>query len=413
MSAMKWCGSLPGRMTNHNVSAMTPSNTSLPELSADEQAHAARVQKHVADRIAAAGGWISFADYMALALYAPGLGYYSVGTHKLGAGGDFITAPELTPLFSRCLARQVADVLQTTGGDVLELGAGSGAMAADLLLELEQQQRLPARYLILEVSADLRARQRACLAERVPHLLPCITWLDELPAQFVGCLLANEVLDALPVHRFVMQQGEMRELGVAQQDNQFVWQTRPASTALQAQLEPMLAELAEPLPDGYVGEVNLQLPDWIHSLATAMQRGAMIFIDYGHARRQYYDAARTRGTLNCFHRHRQHDDPFVNPGLQDITAWVDFTALAEAGVAAQLTLCGYTTQTWFLLGCGLEQLLTNMHELPDQQRWQVSQQVQKLTMPHQMGETFKVMAFTKECELPWRGFALRDLRERL
>jgi SAM-dependent MidA family methyltransferase len=388
-------------------------NAVLPPLSATEQAHHQKLLAHVLDQIRRAGGWLDFAEFMSLALYAPGLGYYSAGAHKLGAGGDFTTAPEISSLFSRCVALQVAQVLRETNGDVLELGAGTGVMAADMLLELEQQRCLPERYLILEVSADLRARQQQLLSARVPHLVERVGWPDALPDSCVGVVLANEVLDALPVSRFVMQGGAPQALGVSAHDAALMWQTRPASVALTDAVRAIEQGRGAPLPENYCSEINLQLPAWIKSVADALTRGVMLFIDYGHAQAQYYSDERSNGTLGCFFKQRLHDNPLINLGVQDITAWVDFTRVAEAGMAAGLELRGFATQAHFLFGCGLQHLLHDLSEQSDAARWRISQQVQKLTLPSEMGENFKAMAFAKDCDVDLSGFSFRDLRDRL
>jgi SAM-dependent MidA family methyltransferase len=388
-------------------------NAALPRLNANEQAHHQRLLTHVLQQIELAGGWLDFADFMSLALYAPGLGYYSAGAHKLGEGGDFTTAPEISPLFSRCVALQAMQVLREIRGDVLELGAGTGAMAADILLELERQQCLPERYLILEVSADLRARQQQLLAARVPHLFERVCWLDALPTSFVGVLLANEVLDALPVARFVMHSGEPQALGVSAHQSKLVWQTRPASAPLIDAVRAIELQRGSVLPERYCSEINLQLPALLKGVANAFTRGVMLFIDYGHAQAQYYSNERNTGTLSCFFKQRLHDDPLIHLGVQDITAWVDFTRVAEAGLAAGLELRGFATQAHFLLGAGLQQLLNDLNEQHDDARWRISQQVQKLTLPNEMGESFKALAFARDCDIQLNGFAFRDLRDRL
>jgi SAM-dependent MidA family methyltransferase len=388
------------------------------QLSAAERAHSERLLQLIRAEIDAAGGWLDFHSFMALALYAPGLGYYSAGAHKLGAGGDFTTAPEISPLFSRCVAHQCAQVLQHLGhdpscGSVLELGAGSGVMAVDMLREFERLQCLPERYYILEVSADLRARQQALLQRELPQLMQRIAWLDVLPRDFVGVMVANEVLDALPVQRFCIHAGHVQAMGVTDTAAGLSWQSRPASAQLQQAVRAIEAEWQLTLPEGYCSEVNLQLSAWINSLADSLKQGVLLCIDYGYPQQQYYDLGRTQGTLSCFFRQHLHTEPLLNVGLQDITAWVDFTAVATAGIAAQLELGGYTTQAHFLLGCGLDHLLGDLAEQPDALRWQLSQQVQRLTMPNEMGENFKAMAFHKACDIELRGFALRDLRDRL
>jgi SAM-dependent MidA family methyltransferase len=384
------------------------------QLTTEEQAHSERLLALIRAEIERAGGWIDFHTFMTLALYAPGLGYYSAGTHKLGRGGDFTTAPEISSLFSRCVARQCAQVLQQLHrGSVLELGAGSGAMARDVLRELQQLHSLPERYYILEVSGDLRARQQALLREALPDFYERVQWLDHLPRDFVGVIVANEVLDALPVQRFAIEPDGPRSLGVSITSQGLAWQTQPATPELLTAVQAIQRELSEPLSSGYCSEINLQLPAWMNSLAETLRSGMMLFIDYGWPQRQYYSSERTRGTLSCFFRQRMHDDPLINVGLQDITAWVDFTALAEAGVNAGLELKGFATQAHFLFGAGLQELLADMSEQDDAMRWQLSQQVQKLTLPGEMGESFKAMAFAKDCDIELAGFSFRDLRDRL
>jgi SAM-dependent MidA family methyltransferase len=299
------------------------------------------------------------------------------------------------------------------GGDVLELGAGSGAMAATLLAELERLGRLPDRYRILDVSADLRERQRTTLAGAVPHLLERVVWLDTLPEPFDGVTVANEVLDALPVERFVIHGGEVDALGVAWQFGRFEAAAARAGAPLARRVRAIEAELGAPLPEGYVSEVNLGLESWLASVAAVQRRGVLFFIDYGLPRREYYAAERNDGTLLCHFRHRFHDDPFTRLGLQDITAWVDFTAAAEAAQAAGLEVAGYTTQAHFLIGCGIDEYVANVADLDVVERVNLSRQVMVLTLPGEMGERFKVIAFARDYDGPLRGFAARDLRHTL
>jgi SAM-dependent MidA family methyltransferase len=390
----------------------------MPELTADEAAHSERLVACIATAIARADGWLSFAEFMRLALYEPGLGYYSAGARKFGAAGDFVTAPEVAPVFSRCLAVQCADVLRELGPDaeVLELGAGSGAMACDLLLELERRHALPARYSILDVSADLRERQRAALAAAAPHLLERVRWLDRLPAEpFDGLIVANEVLDALVVERFVVRGARVMALGVAHDaaSGGLRFVERPAGSRLEQAVRRLEAELGRPLPDGYVSEINLGLDAWLESLGASVRRGVLLFIDYGLPRREYYAAERSRGTLLCHFRHRFHEDALARIGLQDITAWVDFTAVAEAAQAAGLDVAGYTTQAHFLIGCGLEEFVAHVGDLDLVERVNLSRQVMVLTLPGEMGERFKVIALAKRYDAPLRGFGVRDLRHTL
>ena len=400
----------------HNVTMHFDSPT-LPPLTADEQLHSDQLCAVIRAEIVQNGNWIGFDRYMELALYAPGLGYYNAGAHKLGAGGDFTTAAEISPLFSQCMANQCIEVLTSlNGGGVLELGAGSGIMAAEMLLHMESMAALPSQYFILEVSADLQQRQRELLRARVPHLINRIKWLTQLPQSFVGIMVANEVLDALPIKRFSFVNGQVHELGVSVTDSRLIWQTRPLSASINTLIDDIAAEGGISFNDGYASEINQLLPSWIKALSDCMSRGVMLFVDYGLPRRQYYSVDRSSGTLNCFYKHRQHDNPFVNAGIQDITAWVDFTALAEAGTNADLQLSGYSTQAHFLIGAGIEALLRdlmNRDGISDKQRWHLSQQVQKLMLPDGMGEAFKAMAFNKNCDVQLSGFAFRDLRHLL
>ena len=361
------------------------------------------------------GGAISFDEYMKLALYEPGLGYYSAGSRKFGSEGDFVTAPELSPIFSQCLARQCEQVLNELGtGNILELGAGTGAMARDILLELEKQNSLPDKYLILEVSADLKQRQQDNLKETIPHLLDRVTWLDTLPVEGVsGVVLANEVLDALPVKRFKKTSTGFKEMKVGLGDNQFIWVGSDAEDKLLKSLEGLENDLAAPFPENYISEINTQLEQWLSGLEKVLYRGVMIFIDYGYSTAEYYHPERMDGSLLCHYRHRVHADPFYNPGLQDITSSANFTAVAESADAVGLHVSGYTNQTYFLFGCGLEELLADMNQLDIKAQTKIAQQVRILTMPEEMGERFKVMALTKKYDNALKGFALMDQRVRL
>ena len=389
----------------------------LPELTPDEAAHSAALVEHIRAAIRKAGGWIDFAQFMQLALYAPGLGYYSAGARKFGAAGDFITAPEVAPVFSRCLAVQCAEVLQhlgTSDARILELGAGSGVMAAGLLAELERQGALPAEYLILDLSADLRERQQATIAQAVPHLLDRVHWLDGLPDEpFTGLIIANEVLDALSVQRFAIRQGEVNALGVSDEFGQFVLAEVRGGERLVAAVRQIERDAGVTLPDGYESELCLGLAQWLAGIGASLARGVMLFVDYGLPRREYYSLERTRGTLLCHFRHRFHDDALARVGLQDITAWVDFTAVAEAATAAGFEVAGYTTQAHFLIGAGLGDFVANVEGLDLVHRLNLSRQAMVLTLPGEMGERFKVIALSRDYDAPLRGFATRDLRHTL
>jgi SAM-dependent MidA family methyltransferase len=354
---------------------------------------------------------------MQLALYTPGLGYYSAGARKFGAAGDFITAPEVAPVFSRCLATQCAELLGTLGTDearILELGAGSGVMAAELLAELERQDRLPAEYLILDLSADLRERQRETLQQAVPQLLDRVRWLDELPdASFVGMIIANEVLDALTVQRFAIRDGGVNALGVSVEFGQLVLAEVRGGERLVDAVRQIERDAGVKLPDDYESEVCLGLAQWLGAIGASLERGVMLFVDYGLPRREYYSLERTRGTLLCHFRHRFHEDALTRVGLQDITAWVDFTAVAEAAQAAGFDVLGYTTQAHFLIGAGLGEFVANVEGLDLVQRLNLSRQAMVLTLPGEMGERFKVIALGRGYDAPLRGFATRDLRHSL
>jgi SAM-dependent MidA family methyltransferase len=360
------------------------------------------------EEMAAAGGAIAFDRFMELALYAPGLGYYVAGTHKFGEHGDFVTAPELGSLFARCLARPCQSLLTGLGGgDILEAGAGSGVLAADLLLELESLGRLPERYLILELGAELRARQNETIKRRVPHLFDRVHWLVDLPGDFRGMVLANEVLDSMPVTRFKVTQNGINELYVAWENEGFAWREKPADESVRTRIEAL------GLPAGYTSEINLRAEAWVRSVADSLKQGVMLLIDYGFPRAEFYHPQRAQGTLMCHYRHQAHDDPLRLAGLQDITAHVDFSAVAEAGVDAGLTLLGYTSQAAFLLDCGLERIMTASD--PDDVRVHLAltQQIKKLTLPHEMGELFKVLALGRGVREPLPGFTLQDRRGRL
>jgi SAM-dependent MidA family methyltransferase len=382
----------------------------LPPLSPDEERHSSAATALVRDRLVAAGGWMSFAQFMELALYAPGLGYYSAGSVKLGAGGDFVTAPEVSDLFSRCVARQCADVLAETGGEILELGAGTGRMAVTILQSLAKIGVLPTRYAILEVSADLSDRQLARVQQLPPKLRERVVWLDHLPETPIrGVMLANEVLDALPFQRFVVREGCAHELGVGLgAADALAWQEAAGDFAA---VTSMLRELPDPLPDTYTSELCLRVEPWISSVGQCLDQGALLLFDYGLPRAHYYHPQRTDGTLRCYFKQRAHDNPFVNIGVQDITAWVDFTRVAEAALAAGLEVTGFATQAAFLLGTGIEAMTAEATDVATRAR--LAGEARRLLLPGEMGESFKVMALCRNLQKPLRGFAYQDLRRSL
>jgi SAM-dependent MidA family methyltransferase len=382
-------------------------------LSADEQAHAARVLQRVNDAIAAHDGWLPFDEYMNLVLYAPGLGYYSAGAVKIGSGGDFVTAPEISPLFGHCVARQCAEFLHDTAGELLEVGAGTGRLAADLLTELARLGALPARYSILEISAELRARQRLTLALLPAALQSRVQWLDSLPATpMSGLILANEVADALPFECFVVTDAGVAAEGVSRTATGALERsTRPASAALRAEFARLEASLAAPLASGYRSEICPRLDAFMHSLADCLGEGAVLLFDYGLGRAERYHPQRDAGTLQCHFRHRAHGDPLLYPGLQDITAWVDFTRLTEAAVQSGLHVAGYCTQAAFLLASGIE---AELAAIPAQgERARRSAEARQLLLPGELGEIFKAMALTRAAEQSPSGFTVQDLRRLL
>jgi SAM-dependent MidA family methyltransferase len=379
-----------------------PHPAQLPAPPAEALASSERLVRLIAQEIERGGGWISFERYMALALYAPGLGYYMAGARKLGTAGDFVTAPEISPLYGRTLARQVRQLLLSGLPDVLEIGAGSGALAADVLLELERLDSVPRRYLILELSPELRERSRDTLAARAPHLIERVAWLNGLPPSFEGVVIGNEILDAMPAHVFQRAGGRIVEMGVTARGGNFGWAPRSSGTA------PAEIDQACFPVEGYRSEVQLVAHGFIRSLGGAIARGVALFADYGFPRHEYYHPQRAGGTLMCHYRHHAHDDPFFLPGLQDITTHVDFSAIAQAGREAGLEILGYASQAQFLVSCGITELLAETPADDVRAYAPLAAQAQKLLSPAEMGELFKVIALGKGAPGPLLGFALVD-----
>lgn len=385
----------------------------LPPLSRDERTHSDRVREHVAMAVRAAGGFLSFADFMQIALYAPGLGYYSAGARKLGRGGDFTTAPESSALFGRCVARFCAEVMPHAGTDILELGAGSGVLAADVLTTLAQLDALPARYLILEVSADLRERQRARLASLPEPIASRVQLIETLEGMRVaGVVLANEVLDALACERFAIHGDGANVIGVALDERGALMPAEaPATGALAEALQALVGELDAPLPEGYVSEINLRVAPLVAALGEVLESGVILAFDYGLPRKPLYHPQREQGTLRCHYRQYAHDDWLANVGLQDITAWVDFTRVAEAAVACGLDVAGFCTQAAFLLASGIEQDVAAASS--ERERAQLAGEARRLLLPGEMGESFKAIALARDHAGPLSAFALQDLRRQL
>ena len=392
---------------------------SLPPPGADALAHSERLRQLIQEQVFAAGGSIPFSRFMELCLYAPGLGYYSAGATKFGATGDFVTAPELGPLFAACVADSVAPVLRQLGpeADFVELGGGSGAFAEVALKRLLALDALPARYAILEPSADLRERQQQRLRERLnPLLADLVEWLDEPPQQeWNGVLFANEVVDALPTPRFTLRDGEVLEEHVALDgEGRFIRQDRPADALLAAAVRHVERQLDAPFADGDRSELLPQLPYWLQAVIGRMQAGALLFVDYGHPRREYYQPQRDDGTLRAFRAQHVVADLYAHPGLQDLTASVDFTALAEACEGAGFEFAGYCNQASFLLGNGLAQRLEEAEgkARDEAARLRLRQEAKQLTLPEAMGERFQAMGFAREVEFG-AAFLVGDLSWRL
>ena len=384
----------------------------LPDPDADELAHGNALRERIAQAIRAAGGALSFEAFMDLALFAPGLGYYVAGAHKFGRDGDFVTAPEISPLFGAALARQCAEVLAVTGGSIVEFGGGSGRLAASLLEELALHDACPEHYYIVELSPELRERQRATLLELAPAVADRVRWLNDAPsAPLDGVVLANEVLDALPVRLFERRAGASLERGVGcNAQDELAWASWPADAVLEAAIARCFAP-ASP-PDEYSSEINLRQAVWIADLARFLRRGVAFLVDYGDPRHERYHASRDHGSLRCYWRHRVHDEPLRHPGLQDITASVDFTAVAEDAVDAGFGVLGFATQASFLLACGIEQLVQRQADDPAACA-RLAMQARVLLLPSEMGTRCKVIALGREFARPLLGFALRNERHRL
>ena len=380
----------------------------LPTPSVEAQKHSQQLITLIQKTINAQKGWISFAEFMHLALYAPGLGYYSAGSQKFGdsktGGGDFVTAPQISPLFAQTLSNQIAQVLNITHGNILELGAGTGKLAADILLTLAELDSVPAKYFILEVSDHLRQVQLETLQNKLPqNLVQRVEWLTELPSNFNGVIIGNEVLDAIPVHMVNVKNDGIYERGIVIEDGEFVWQDKILS-------EPsMLGAVSKlHLPEGYVTEVCPAASGLIASLAHSLQQGIILMIDYGFAAREYYHPQRNQGTLMCHYQHYAHSEPLINIGLQDITAHVDFTSIAHAGVNHGLALSGFCSQAQFLMNCGILELMSQVSPHDMARYAPLAAAAQKLLSPAEMGDLFKVIAFSKSLDEALIGFVSGD-----
>jgi SAM-dependent MidA family methyltransferase len=380
-----------------------PADSTLPPPPQEAVAHSQNLAEHIARAIAAEGDWIPFSRFMEIALYAPGLGYYAAGARKFGEHGDYVTSPEISPMFAKCIGLQAAQVLKKVGGDVLELGPGSGVMAADLYESLKELGSLPERYLMLEVSPDLRERQRDLLEKRFGlHEMERFVWIDRLPAKIRGFVIANEVLDVVPcslVHR--RDGGEILERGVIVSEAGFAFDDVAMHDG---ELRRRAESAFPPGSYDYVSEVNFAAEGLVRTIAASMEAGLAIFIDYGFPEREYYHPQRSMGTLRCHYRHRVHNDPFFMPGLQDITAHVDFTAMSRAAEQGGAEVHGFTTQAYFLISCGLAVLVSAGDPTMTLSRLKGTSQVHRLIGPSEMGELFKVLGFGKGMDEPVLGF---------
>lgn len=394
---------------------MTQSIESLPEPDEDSRIRSRELCSCISAACEQQGGSIAFSAFMHMALYQPGLGYYSGGLQKFGEAGDFITAPEVSPLFSRCVARQAAQVFnELAQADMLEFGAGSGVMAADILLELERLRALPGHYFIVELSSELRERQKQTIIDRAPHLAEKVQWLDALPEQPVqGVVVANEVLDAMPVECFRIADGAVEQLRVVARHGHLKAGYAQADEAMVEQVRTIEQRRGKAFDNGYCSEFNPAITAWLASLDAVVDKGLVLLIDYGYPVQEYYLDERDNGTLVCHYQHRAHADPLWYPGLQDITAFVDFSAVAYAAVDAGFEVSGYTSQAMFLLGCGLGELHQAVVSDDPKQQLLLAQQIKTLTLPSEMGERFKAMALSKNIDLPLMGFAMQDYRNRL
>jgi len=386
---------------------------SLPEPDTAAREHSATLLKKIHAAIADSGGKLSFAEFMQYALYAPAYGYYSGGLQKFGETGDFTTAPEISTLFSQCIASQCAQVIaELVHADILEAGAGSGIMAATILAELEQLGSLPDRYYILELSAELRQRQTQTIKSHCPQLFDRVQWLDALPLSgFRGVVLGNELIDAMPVQRFVIENSEIREQVVISKNSELHLTSHPADKSLIMAVQKIETEMGSPFSEGYESEINIAGDAWLKSIANLLDAGVVLLIDYGYPRREFYHTQRNTGTLMCHYQHRAHPDAMILVGLQDITAHVDFTALAEVGVDNNLQVAGFTTQAHFLLSLGIEQRVAKIQDPGAQMK--AVQQIKQLVLPSEMGELFKVIALSRGIEQPLQGFTFQDQRARL
>ena len=409
--------------SKHNQK-LTNTVNDLPVLDKNAQLHSEKVRQCLFDKIADKGS-LSFTEFMQTVLYEPGLGYYSAGSTKLGAEGDFITAPEISPLFSQSIAQAILPALDAIDeSSILEVGAGSGKMATNILQHLNHLDNLPEKYYILELSADLRLRQQQYIKSKAAELYERVEWLDSIPENLNAVVIANELLDAMPVVRFkkekqgistehvIIEDGEFKFNYILNSDN-----NDSSYQRICQRLQKIESENAE-LNPGFKSEINFNAEDWLTSISEKLNSGVILLIDYGYPQHEYYHEQRNNGTLTCFYRHRHHDNPFIYPGLQDLTAHVDFTAIADCAIECGMNVLGYTTQSNFLFGAGIAQLAEEKAvEFIEQdnivEQIELTNKIKKLTMPYEMGEIIKVIAFSKNCTVSLDAFHFNDMRDHL
>ncbi len=380
----------------------------LPSPDKEKSNLSLKLKEIISTKIAKTGP-ISFSDFMNDCLYYPNLGYYKNGLTIFGKDGDFVTAPEISSLFGYCIANQCQDILSCLTGEktILEFGAGSGKLAADIITQLTKLKCLPTQYLIIEPSAILQKRQQQYLQHRHPNYFENIHWLNSLPKEKItGIIIANEVLDAMPVNIFEYND-DFREIHVDIQDNNFIFTSVPMTNPL---LREELNNKDLTFPNPYRSEINLHINGWVKSLSGCLEKGAALLIDYGYPEKEYYHPDRNQGTLMCHYCQRSHSNPLILPGIQDITAHVDFTAIANAAVENEFHIAGYCTQEAFLMSCGI---LEENNNLSSEEQYQRAQEIKYLTLPSEMGELFKVIALTKKLDQELIGFQVQNSLEKL
>ena len=409
--------------SKHNQK-LTNTVNDLPVLDKNAQLHSEKVRQCLFDKIADKGS-LSFTEFMQTVLYEPGLGYYSAGSTKLGAEGDFITAPEISPLFSQSIAQAILPALEAIDkSSILEVGAGSGKMAADILLHLNHLDNLPEKYYILELSADLRLRQQQYIKSKAAELYERVEWLDSIPENLNAVVIANELLDAMPVVRFKKEKQGISTEHVMIENDEFKFNYILNSENNNSSYQRICQRLQKIESEntkfnlGFKSEINFNAEDWLTSISEKLNSGVILLIDYGYPQHEYYHEQRNNGTLTCFYRHRHHDNPFIYPGLQDLTAHVDFTAIADCAIECGMNVLGYTTQSNFLFGAGIAQLVEEKAvEFIEQdkifEQIELTNKIKKLTMPYEMGEIIKVIGFSKNCTVSLDAFHFNDMRDHL